>query len=866
MQIRKILPLMGPNIWLNHPAIEAWVDLGHFEDFPSHTLPGFNERVMRWLPTMIEHRCSIGERGGFFERLRTGTWLGHVLEHVTIELQALSYVPLGFGRARETSERGVYKVVVESEEPRFTEACMWAARELILSAVEGREFDVNKEVRRLAELADSLCLGPSTGAIVNAAERRGIPAIRLTEGNLVQLGYGKAQRRIWTAETARSGAIAGTIAQDKQLTRRLLSAVGVPVPAGRVATSAEDAWAAANELGLPVVVKPQDANHGRGVSIRLEDRAAIEAAFHYAAKEGSAVLVERFVPGTQVRVLVVGDRAVAASGGEADQLHADGVHTIDELVALANQDPRRGEDSAQPLTRLVLDEVSFELLRRQGLTPSSVPEAGRSVIIRYNGDLTVDETDRLHPEVAAHCVLAAQTVGLDVAGIDVIAEDIARPLERQGGAIIEVNASPGLVMHLKPLSGQPRPVGEAIVDHLFRENQDGRVPVIAVSGTNGKTHTVNLIAAMLSAAGRAVGVADSLGVRARDRVLAESDGATYDAGRRLLMNPFLDTIVLEVAEAEVLDEALPFDRCDVAIVTNLGSGDHLGRTYFETLEVAVKAVRAPVDVVLKRGTAVLNADEEAVAAMAEHCRGQVALFGRSPETEPLKSHIAAGGLAVTVENGRVVAIRNNRREYLFELSRLSCAVLGTPQLLVDNLLAASAGALAIGVTPSVIRSGVERAMGHDGIALFESSGARALVTSSRNPSALQAWLSALDESFPDHALHAVVELAPDWRGEDAAAMAALLARAQSVTISGATAGDNVTDSFEKACAERGLQLSKAASLSDAIANKLTELRPPDLLFVLPASPAGDRQASAQLSAKGMSRRRVSGLPSVRHCR
>jgi cyanophycin synthetase len=866
MEIRKILPLLGPNIWLNYPVIEAWVDLGHFEDFPSNTLPGFNERLMRWLPSMIEHRCSIGERGGFFERLRTGTWLGHILEHVTIELQAMSYFPLGFGRARETSERGVYKIVVETEEPRFTEACMRSARELILAAVDGREFDVPQEVRRLAELADSLCLGPSTGAIVNAAEERGIPSIRITEGNLVQLGYGKAQRRIWTAETARTGAIAEAIAQDKELTRRLLSQVGVPVPAGRVATSPEDAWAAAQELGLPVVVKPQDGNHGRGVSVRLEDRPAIEAAFTYAAKEGSAVLVERFIPGTQVRVLVVGERAVAASGGEADQLRGDGVHTIDELVALANRDPKRGEDSAQPLTTLVLDEISLELLRRQGLTPGSVPVAGRTVLIRHNGDLTVDVTDRMHPDVAAHCVLAAQTVGLDVAGIDLIAEDISRPLERQGGALIEVNASPGLVMHLKPLSGKPQPVGEAIVDHLFREGEDGRVPIVAVSGTNGKTNTVSLVSAMLSAAGRSLGSADSLAVRARGRVLEEADGARYHAARRLLMNPFLDALVLEVAEAEVLDEGLPFDRCDVAVVTNLGSGDHLGRTYFETLEVAVKAVRAPVDVVLKRGTAVLNADDPAVVEMAESCKGQIAYFGRSPDAQPLKDHLARGGLGLTVLDGQVVAIRNNQREYLFELDRLSCAVLGIPQLLLDNLLAASAAVLALGVAPSALRAGLERAMGSDGIAVFENAGSYAVATPCRNPSSLQAWLTTLNGTFPNRPLHAVVEVASDWRPEDAAAMAKLLSNARSVTLVAGPEHSILVEYFDKAFSETGRPLLKLEAMSDAIAQKVDELTPPDLLFVLPASPVTQRTTLALLAEKGMSRRRVSGLASVEHCR
>jgi cyanophycin synthetase len=868
MQIRKIIPLMGPNIWANSPVIEAWVDLGHFEDFPSNTLPGFNDRIMRWLPTMEEHFCGVGERGGFFQRLRGGTWLGHVLEHVTLELHGLSYVQRSFGRARETSERGVYKVVVKCDDPGFAEACMRSGRELILAAVDDRPFDVTAEVRRLRELADQLCLGPSTQAIVNAAKERLIPAIRLTAGNLVQLGYGKAQRRIWTAETAHTGAIAEAIAQDKELTRKLLSGVGVPVPAGRIAVDPEDAWAAASELGLPVVVKPQDANHGRGVSIRLETRAAVEMAFQYAAKEGSGVVVERFIPGTQYRVLVVGEHAVAASGGEADQVVADGVHSIDELLALANQNPERGEDSAQPLTTLVLDDISLDLLRRQGLEPQSVPDAGRPVLIRYNGDLTVDETDRMHPDVAAHCVLAAQTVGLDVAGIDLIAEDIGRPLERQAGAIIEVNASPGLVMHLKPLVGRPRPVGEAIVNHLFREGESGRVPLVAVSGTNGKTTVAALVSSMLSAAGRAVGQADSTGVRARGRVLSEEDGATSAGARRVLMNPFVDSLVLEVSESGVLEEGLAFDRCDVAVVTNLGSGDHIGRTYVDELAVIAKAVRAPVDVVLPNGAAVLNAEDPEVVAMAEKCRGRVIYFGRSPDTLAMKAHLAGGNLGVTLEGKRVVAVRGGQREYIAELDRLSCAVLGLPAMFVDDLLAAVGAGLALGLTPSAVRTGIERAMGRDGVAIFEGAGTSALATPCRNPSALRAWLETLQGAFPGRPIHALVEIGADWRCEDASEIGGLLSQACArVGVIASGECPSLSAPLHVALGPLGTEnFYLAGSIVGGIGQMVDELRPADLLFVLPTTRASQRIALACLAEKGMRRRSLSGLPSVEHCR
>lgn len=705
MQIRKVLSLVGPNIWANYPVLEAWVDLGDFDSKPSNTLPGFNDRLMAWLPSMIEHRCSEGVRGGFFSRLRDGTWLGHVLEHVTLELETLTHLPVGFGRTRETSERGVYRVVVECLDPGFGEACLRTARELLLAAVDDRPFDVPAQLRRLRELADRLCLGPSTQAIVSAAKARHIPFLRLSQGNLVQLGYGKTQRRIWAAETAKTCALAESIAQDKELTRQLLYSVGVPMPAGRAVENAEDAWAAALALGLPVVVKPQDANHGRGVSIRLEDQAGVERAYAIASREGTGVLVEKFIAGNQHRVLVVGDHAVAASGGEAEQVIADGVRTVEELVELANQDPARGEDSAQPLTTLVLDEISLELLRRQGLDRTSVPPAGRKVAIHYNGDLTVDETDRLAPDIATSCVIAAQTVGLDVAGIDLIAEDIARPLEEQHGAIIEVNASPGLVMHLKPLSGQPRPVGDAIVNHLFAPGESGRVPLVAVSGTTGKTWVSTAIAAMLSAAGRQVGsqvgCATARGLQVGARTLSVQDAANATHARRLLQNPFVDAIVLEISEIKVIREGLAFDRCQVAVVTNLGAAAHLDEQYVDRGLVA-KAIRAPLDVVLPEGFAALNACDPDVAAMAEKCRGKIVYFAAQAAPDLVRQHVDQGEPAVWVAEGHVVGAQKGITTRIVPLDLLG----GDPAVL-EQAVAAAAGGVALGLGPHGIRQGIE---------------------------------------------------------------------------------------------------------------------------------------------------------------
>ena len=412
------------------------MDLGHLEDHPSNTLPGFNDRLMRWLPTMVEHRCTIGERGGFFERLRTGTWMGHILEHVTLELQSLAGTPVGFGRARETKTRGVYKVAIEYKEEKFGIECLHTAQRLIKAAISGEAFEIACELKRLRKVLLEEQLGPSTRSIVEAAAARGIPARRLTDGSLVRLGLGAKQRRIIAAETDRTGAVAETIAQDKDLTRALLAEAGIPVPEGRPVSDPADAWSVAEEIGAPVVVKPRYGNQGRGVSVNLSTRGEVEKAWHLAREQDTAVVVERFVTGGDYRLLVVGGRVVAAARRRPPTVTGDGVATVGRLVDRVNEDPRRTGDHATALSPMVIDEVARAVLAEQGLSPDDVPEAGRIVLLRQNANLSTggtseDVTDLVHPEVAARAVEAARIVGLDVAGIDMVAADISRPLEPQ---------------------------------------------------------------------------------------------------------------------------------------------------------------------------------------------------------------------------------------------------------------------------------------------------------------------------------------------------------------------------------------------------------------------------------------------------
>ena len=493
--IRQITYLRGPNIWTYCATLEALIDIGELEDCPSNTVPGLYERLTTLLPSLIEHRCSPGVRGGFLMRLKEGTWPCHIIEHVTLALQDLAGVPgYGFGRARETEERGVYKVMVSGWQEDVTRASLLTARDLVLAVIEDQPYDFDAALEELRDLAQDLCLGPSTASMVLAADDRTIPAIRLSSGNLVQFGYGAKQRRIWTAETDQTSAIAETISRDKDLTKALLESCGVPIPQGRAVDSAADAWEAAQEIGLPIVVKPLDGNHGRGVFINLETQQEIEAAYEVAVDEGSGVLVERFIRGNEHRLLVVGGKLAAAAKGQMASVTGDGKQTVTELIASQiNSDPRRGRGEGQPLNPIRIDSAARLELKRQGFDADSIIPPGRDVLIQRNGNVAFDCTSDVHPEVAAMAALAAKAVGLDIAGVDLVAEDISKPLLTQGAAIVEVNAGPGLLMHLQPAEGTPQPVGRAIIDHIFPGDENGSIPLIGVTGSSGTTEVSNLV-------------------------------------------------------------------------------------------------------------------------------------------------------------------------------------------------------------------------------------------------------------------------------------------------------------------------------------------------------------------------------------
>jgi cyanophycin synthetase len=731
----EIKHLNGPNMWTYYPALEATVDIGELEDFPSDKIPGFYERLSEWLPSLIEHRCSYEERGGFLRRVKEGTWPCHILEHVTLELQNLAGMRGGFGRARETSVRGVYKVALSAWHAEITRTALYSARELVLAAMNFQQsdtpsYDVDGAIQHLRDLVDSLWLGPSTACIVDAAVARNIPAIRLiTKGNLVQLGYGACCRHIWTAETDRTPAIAESISRDKDLTKALLQSCGVPVPEGRIVESAEAAWEAANDIGMPVVIKPCDGNHGRGVFIELNHREEIESAYSVALKEGTGVLVERYIAGTEHRLLIVGGQLVAATRGDSVSVIGDGLSTIVELIeSQINSDPRRGLTENHPLNLIRLDSAARMEIAHQGYQKDSIAPAGTKVLIQRNGNHAFDVTDQVHPSTASIASLAARVVGLDIAGIDLVTSDISRPLSEQGGAIVEVNAGPSLLMHIKPAVGTPRPVGEAIVHHLFPNQDNGRIPIVGITGSYGKTAVAYLVARLLILSGKQTGLACSDGLYLNYRKIDKSDSTNWAAANRTLMNPTVEAAVLENSFDTLLNEGLAYDSCQVGVITNVDPAHHFGRYGIEALKQVYNVFRTQVDVVtptaaamddvekdvqLPIGTAVLNARHEILVEMSELCHGEVIFFSIEPDLPVIIQHrtdgtgSAAGKRAVILRHDAIVLATGSYELPLIRLQEITAGSGEPDTQAIENLLAAVGTAWALGIKPDLIRSGIE---------------------------------------------------------------------------------------------------------------------------------------------------------------
>jgi len=764
MDISRIRALRGPNLWSRHTAVEAVVTCTEQECDALAQLPGFEARLRALFPGLGSLRARAEESS-----------LAHVLEAATLALQTHAGCPVTFSRTSATPERGVYQVVVEYSEEKVGRQALEAAEALIRCALgeNGPVFDGDATVRALRELDEDIRLGPSTGSIVNAAVARGIPYRRLTSGSLVQFGWGSRQRRIWAAEVDSTSAVSESIAQDKDLCKTLLRAAGVPVPLGRPVSSVEDAVAAAEEIGWPVVCKPQDGNQGKGVTVNITDAAGMALAYESAAEIGTP-MVEKFLPGCDFRMLVVGHKLIAAARRDPPQVSGDGVHTVRQLVDQVNADPKRGDGHATSLTKIRFDDIAVARLAMQGLTPESVPEKGQRVILRNNANLSTggtatDVTDDVHPEVAARAVAAARMVGLDICGVDVVCESVLRPLEEQHGGIVEVNAAPGLRMHLSPSYGKGRAVGEAIINHLYATGDDGRIPVVAVTGTNGKTTTARLIAHLFASTGLRVGMTNTDGVHVNGRQIDSGDCSGPRSARNVLMNPEVDAAVFETARGGILREGLGFDRCQVAVVTNIGAGDHLGLNFIHTVEELAAVKRVIVQNVAPTGYAVLNAADPHCVSMAPTCPGGIIYFAHDRHHPVLATHRAQGQRSVFVEGDQIVAAEGNWREFV-ALRDIPLTRGGSIGFQVENAMAAVAAGWGVGLSWDAIRSGLasfvndaDNAPGRFNV--MDYRGATLIADYGHNPDAMRALVAAI-EGMPARRRSVVISGAGDRRDED----------------------------------------------------------------------------------------------------
>jgi cyanophycin synthetase len=776
LKVARLRAVRGPNFWRLAPVIACDLTLGALEDVPSTRIPGFNERLMALLPTLREHPCSRGAEGGFLERLEEGTHLPHILEHVALELQTLAGTDVSFGRVVESGDPGVWWLIVAYEEEEVGLQAMREAVRLVRACISGEEFDVQYAVEDLHDLLESVRLGPSTAAIVEEARRRGIPVRRLNSGSLVQLGLGKNLRRVQAAMSDYTSAIGVEIAQDKDDTRRVLGAIGLPVPEGVTALSGDAAVEAAAEIGWPVLIKPLDASHGRGISGALRDDDAVRRAYTVASEYGRRVIVEQFVTGRDYRVLVVDGRVAAVAERVPAHVVGDGQHTIKELIEVANRDPRRGKGHSRTLTRLPNDEATAAFLATSGLTCDSVPAEEEQVFLRATANLStggtsIDRTDEIHPDNVTACEMAAGVVGLDIAGIDVLSPDITVPFRENGAVIIEVNAAPGLRMHTHPTEGTPRFVGAPIIDMLYPPGQPYTIPVIAITGTNGKTTTTRLTAHLFRQTGKTVGFTTTDGVYLQNRLVMEGDMTGPFSANIILSNPTVDVAVLETARGGIIRAGLGFDDADVGVVLNI-SADHLGLRGINTLEQLAE-VKSVVPAVVKReGHAVLNADDPLVYAMRDRSGGDIVLFStmRDGENRLFEDHIERGGIGARIEDGEFVIRRGRLRIPIATVREVPLMMGGAARFQQQNVLAAIATAYVQGVRYDTIRAGLlsffpSPSMTPGRLNLLRVGNARVLVDYAHNPAAVEGLVEMVME-IPARRRIGVITAPGDRRDED----------------------------------------------------------------------------------------------------
>ena len=695
MKIEKIQVLRGPNIWSirRKKLIQMRLDLEELENFPTNKIEGFRENIESLLPSLLSHRCSEGVEGGFFQRIEMGTWMGHVIEHIALEIQTLAGMDAGFGRTRETKTPGVYNVVFNYVEEK---SGVYAAEQAVVIAealIEGKDFPINECIQTLKEIRERERLGPSTGSIVEEAVARNIPWIRLGRNSLVQLGYGVNQQRFQATITGKTGSIAVDIACNKELTKKMLDDAAIPVPTGDLVVDEDGLERVIRKIGYPLVLKPLDGNHGKGSSINVNDWESAKIGLQHAQNYGTKVIVERFITGYDFRVLVINNKMVAAARRVPAHIVGDGEMNIQQLIDKENLDPRRGYGHENVLTEISVDKDTNELLDILNYNLETVPQKGEIVYLKSTANLStggtsIDVTDMIHPENITMCERISKIIGLDVCGVDIMAENLTQPLKESGGAILEVNAAPGFRMHLAPSEGLPRNVAAPVVDMLYPQGKAFRIPIIAVTGTNGKTTTTRLIAHIVKNNGYRVGFTTSDGIYIQNTMLTKGDTTGPISAEFVLKDPTVEFAVLETARGGILRSGLGFNHCDIGVLTNIKE-DHLGISDIHNLKDLTKVKRVVLDSVKKDGWSILNADDEYSMRLMPDLSSKVAIFSLDENNKHIKKFAKEGKITCVYEEGFITIKKGDWKIRIAKAINIPITMEGKAKFMISNVLAAS---------------------------------------------------------------------------------------------------------------------------------------------------------------------------------
>lgn len=713
MEIVQIRVTNGPNYWSirRHKLIVMLLDLQEMEERPSNTVPGFLERLKAMMPSLYEHRCSEDCEGGFFIRVEEGTWMGHIVEHVALEMQTLAGMDTGFGRTRESDKKGVYHVVFSYIEQKAGEYAAKASVDLVQAIIDNKDFDLESAIQTLREIREEVRLGPSTGSLVEEAIRRNIPFIRLNRHSLVQLGYGKNQRRIQATVASTTSSIAVELACDKEETKNILEAASIPVPRGFIIRSEEELEATAKRVGYPIVIKPVNGNHGKGATTNILTIEAAKEAFAAAQYYSRSVIVEKYITGRDFRVLVINYKFVAAALRTPAAVIGDGINTIAALIAKVNEDPRRGYGHEKVLTSIKIDDAVHFMLEKYGYTLETIPKAYEEVWVKPTANLSTggtseDVTDLVHPSNIVMCERIARVIGLDICGVDIMAANLSEPLNESGGAVLEVNAAPGFRMHLEPAEGIARNVAEPVIDMLYPPGTNARIPIIAISGTNGKTTTTRLIAHCVKGANYNVGFTTTDGVYIQNQLMVAGDCTGPVSAEFVLKDPTVDFAVLETARGGILRAGLGFHNCDVAVVTNIAE-DHLGLGGIDTIEKLAKVKAVVPGTVFPNGYAVLNADDDLVYAMRKDLNCNIALFSLDEHNPRIKQHCAKGGFAAVYEHGFITIMKGTWKIRIERVTNIPITFNGKAEFNVYNALGATLALYVYGFKTEDIQLGLQ---------------------------------------------------------------------------------------------------------------------------------------------------------------